>query len=218
MIVPDSAVPWIKLHRTAALGDTKSAYARLIREDYDELDKWLPARCGSVLDIGCGLAGIDAYLYERYGAPALNLLDGTGQVEDVGQRINYHDEGMRPFNDMLAARELLTANGVDPKDIHEWPVGHSGDAIPCDLCVSLLSWGWHYPVGAYLDLAWWSVAEGGRLILDVRSGQGGEDALEGRGFKRLGVVRQTNKGARLCWERPATDGAKGFQSSVFGEE
>ena len=215
MIVPDSAIPWITQHRTAALGDPKSAYGRLIREDFEELEKHLPARATSVLDIGCGLAGIDTFLYDRYGRPNLHLLDGTSKTDSPAERINFHPEGMQPFNDMLATRELLVANDIDPLDIYEWPVGYSKDPIPCDLCISLLSWGWHYPISTYLDLAWRSLVEGGRLILDVRATTGGEHALDAKGFKRLAVIRTTPKGWRLCYERPKEPGLAKFKSGIF---
>ncbi len=214
MIVPESTTPWILQHRSAALGDPKSAYSRLIREDYEEMKKWLPARVTDILDIGCGLAGIDSWLYERYGHPVINLLDGSGEVENASNRIGFHVHGMKPFNDMSVARELLELNGVSPEEIQMWPVGYSGDAIRCDLCISLLSWGWHYPIETYLDLVWDSLSDGGRLILDVRAGTGGDNSLDAKGFIRTAVIRTGPKGWRLCYERPPRKGRK-YESSVF---
>ncbi len=214
MIVPNSAVPWITQHRSAALGDSKAAYSRLIREDYQEMEKWLPAQANSILDIGCGLAGIDTHLYERYGSPLLHLLDGTGKVPDLKQRIGYRPRGMKPFNDMLAARELLAANGVDMSHVRDWPVGYD-KVIKCDLCISLLSWGWHYPIDAYLKMAWWSIGIGGRLIIDIRMNTGGETALDTQGFTRLGVIKTTPKGWRLCYERTAPKDDWQFNSDFF---
>lgn len=212
MIIPDSAKPWIKLHRSAALGNVKSAYSRLIREDYQELEKHLPASASSILDIGCGLAGIDVLLYERYASPTLNLLDGTGNAP---QATGFNVGGIKPFNDMSVARELLVANGIAPRNIKEFPVGYADPPIPCNLCISLLSWGWHFPVEAYLDLAWNSLAVGGRLILDVRAKTGGETILDTKGFRRLAVIRTTPKGWRLCLERTADARLQSFKSGVF---
>lgn len=215
MIIPESAVPWISQHRTAARGDLKSSYTRLLREDYDGMSKFLPPRAGSILDIGCGLAGIDALLHERYGNPMINLLDETGVVPNVEDRTGYKANGMRPFNDMSVARELLVLNSVEASNIKEWPIGYSMGPIPCDLCISLLSWGWHYPVRTYLDLAWDSIVEGGRLILDVRANSGGDTILDTKGFKRIAVISSNTKGWRLCYERPAEKGVYRFESKIF---
>ncbi len=215
MIIPESAASWIMQQRVAAKGDPKSAYSRLLREDYDEMSKWLPPRVGSILDIGCGLAGIDALLHERYGNPMINLLDETGVVPDEKDRAGFKTHGMRPYNDMSVARELLVLNGVKAQNIQEWPIGYSLGPIPCDLCISLLSWGWHYPVSTYLDLAWDSIVEGGRLILDVRANSGGDTTLDTKGFKRIAVIRSGPKGWRLCYKRLPEKGEYRFESKIF---
>lgn len=215
MLVPEGAEPWIKQHRSSALGDVKAAYARLIREDYEEMERWLPSRCGSILDIGCGLAGIDTYLYERYDRPALNLLDGTRKAAHNSERIDFHAEGMLPYNDMMIARELLTLNGIAARDIYEWPIGHKTPSIPCNLCISLLSWGWHYPIETYVDLAWDSLAAEGKLILDVRGGHLGAHALTEKGFKFAGTIRMSGKGLRMCYTRPRNTNSGEFNSAVF---
>ncbi len=216
MIIPESALPWIQLHRTAASGDIALAYTRMILIDYDELIKgrWLPERCSDILDIGCGMAGIDVLLYRHYGKPLLFLLDGDGQVESQADKINFHPEGMEPFNDMKAMLHLLEANGVDVERVFMLPIAYDGDHPGCDLCISLLSWGWHYPVGTYLDLVCRCLRPGGRLILDLRAGQGGERALADAGFELIGTVRSGPKGSRLCYHLRGEPTPE-LESSVF---
>ncbi len=229
MIVPESALPWIQLHRTAVtnirkdlggsfirLGDIGAAYTRMILIDYDEMIKghWLPETCNAILDIGCGMAGIDVLLYRHYVEPRLFLLDGDGQVESQADKINFHPEGMKPFNDMAVMKELLSVNGVDEEKVSPLPIAYQGSLIHVDLCISLLSWGWHYSVGTYLDLVRHSLRPGGRLILDVRAGQGGERALADAGFELLGAIRSGPKGSRLCY-RIKGESAQELDSSVF---
>ncbi len=205
MIVPKRALSWIKLHRTAVTGDVGDAYGQMIQRDFDEMSvgRWIPDQCASVLDIGCGMAGIDVHLFDHYDSPTLNLLDGSAQAQGGGAEINFHEEGMQPFNDMGVTQELLTANGISPGHVVMWPVGHDAEPIPCDLCISLLSWGWHYPVEAYLDLVKRSLRPGGRLILDLRSGMGGERALADVGFELISVRHSGIKGTRSCLKLPA---------------
>lgn len=40
--------------------------------------------------------------------------------------------------------------------------------LPLDLVISLVSWGFHFPVSTYLDQVHDLLREGGRLILDLR--------------------------------------------------
>lgn len=216
MIIPKSALPWIQLHRTAASGDIALAYTRMILIDYDELIKghWLPESCNDILDIGCGMAGIDVLLYRHYGKPLLFLLDGDGQVESQADKINFHPEGMKPFNDMAAMKALLSANGIDLERVFTLPIGYEGASGQVDLCISLLSWGWHYPVKTYLDLVCRCLRPGGRLILDLRVGVGGERDLADAGFELIGTIRSGPKGSRLCYWLKG-EPAHELESSVF---
>ncbi len=214
MIIPESALPWIKLHRTAASGDIAVAYTRMVLIDYDELINWLPEKCSDILDIGCGAAGIDVLLYRHYGKPRLFLLDGDGQVESQADKINFHPEGMKPFNDMAAMKELLLSNAVDMEHVFTLPIGYEGASGRVDLCISLLSWGWHYPVKTYLDFVYRCMRPGGRLILDLRAEQGGERALADAGFELIGTVRSGPKGSRLCYHLKGELTSE-LESSVF---
>ncbi len=212
MIIPESALPWVQLHRTGASGDVATAYTEVVVRDYDEFIKgpWLPESCKDILDIGCGMAGIDVLLYRHYDKPRLVLLDGDGQVENHEDKINFHPEGMKPFNDMAAMKELLSANAVDLEQVFTLPIGYEGASSRIDLCISLLSWGWHYPVNTYLDLVCRCMRPGGRLILDLRAGQGGERDLADAGFELIGVIRGGPKGSRLCYRFKAE-----LESSIF---
>lgn len=195
--VPDAAVPYIEMHRTHLQGDLKQQYAQDVAADYALIAPYLPAKAAATLDIGCGMAGIDVLLWRHYGDPVVNLLDGTG---DTAVRILFHPT-MSPYNSMPVARALLEANGVPPKRIVEWAPDPSLTPPPCDLVVSLLSWGFHYPVATYLPLVERCLRPGGRLILDVRRGVGGLEALDER-LWCVAVLSSTTKADRVCYEMP----------------
>ena len=194
MLIPDEAVPFIRMHRTHLQGDLKTLYAADVARDFEMLRPYLPERATDILDIGCGMAGIDALLWRHYSNPTVHLLDGTGHTE---VRIMFHPV-MHPYNSMPIARRLLENNGVPDDHIVEWPPDPRAAVPPCDLVISLLSWGFHYPVGTYLPLVERVLRPRGRLILDVRKGQQGLEAFA-PSFEAVAVLSSTFKADRVCF-------------------
>ncbi|MBI3300257.1 MAG: hypothetical protein HYZ75_18990 [Elusimicrobia bacterium] len=226
-LVPDVAVEYILLQRTAlqryprllrALSipyrpcvsffdsrlrrrSIKAGFVRSIVEDFETLKPFLPTRARAILDIGCGVAGIDVLLHRHYavdsGGPQFYLVDKS----EVAAKIYY---GLEPkaafYNSLDAAQQLLAANGVPPWKVRAlWSrddglIDVASGAV--DLVVSLLSWGHHYPVETYLDAVWAALATGGALILDVRNGTGGEDALRRR-FGHIEALAVDSKKTRF---------------------
>jgi len=195
--VPDAALAYIEMHRTHLRGDLKVLYPADVALDYEMIRPHLPQRAAATLDIGCGMAGIDVLLWRHYGGPVVNLLDGTGNTE---VRVLFH-EAMSPYNSMTVARRLLETNGVPAASIVEWPPDPNASVAPCDLIISLLSWGFHYPVLTYLALAVRCLRPGGRLILDVRKDSGGLELLD-QHLAPVTVVDSTAKADRVCYEKP----------------
>ena len=196
IIVPDEALPFIAMHRTHLRGDLRKLYSADVAQDFELLRPHLPPDASATLDIGCGMAGFDVLLSRHYGNPAIHLLDGTGHTE---VRILFHPE-MKPYNSMPIARKLLETNGVAGDRIFEWPPDPAAAVPQCDLVVSLLSWGFHYPVTTYLALAEKVLTPGGRLILDVRKGFGGMEAIAKR-LDLVAVISSTVKADRACFRK-----------------
>jgi SAM-dependent methyltransferase len=189
ILLPDAAIPYIRLQRTTLGPNLAVEYAEAIAKEFAAMVPFLPPEVESVLDIGCGMAGIDVLFWRHY-QPDLYLLDGTGMTEE---RVGFH-QTMKPYNSMKVARELLALNGV--------PAGRVSEGLPesCDLVISLFSWGFHYPVSVYLPLVKRVLWHGGRLLLDLRKGTGGEEALRAD-FDRVGVLPPWSKADRVCFER-----------------
>lgn len=148
---------------------------------------------GDVLDIGCGLGGMSVLAAHHCGG-RLHLMDGSGWAD---RRTGFGPD-MGAFNDMHLTAEMMRVNGV--RDWQPWPIG-STDIPPVDNIISLLSWGWHYPVETYLDLARRILRPGGRLILDIRGGTDGRSVLAPY-FKALPDIGSTSghKGHRTAWQ------------------
>jgi len=167
MIIPPEALPWISIHRTHIDTDNlHEAYKASLAEDYRMILPFLPIHCQSILDIGCGIAGIDLVLYIHYQKQVhLQLMDGTGDAE---VKFGYNRK-LQPYNHLGITRKFLLLNQVNPTHIHFHPIDPEL-TIPSDLIISLLSWGFHYPADTYCELAKRSLRSGGILVLDIRKG------------------------------------------------
>ncbi len=167
MNIPPEALPWIGVHRTHIDPENlRDAYKASLAEDYWMMLPYLPVHCENILDIGCGMAGIDLFLYIHFRKKVqLHLMDGTGDTE---VKFGFNSE-LNPYNNMGTTLKFLSMNKVASNHIHLHRIDPD-TIIPCDLMISLLSGGFHYPVSTYSELAKRSLRSGGSLILDVRKG------------------------------------------------
>lgn len=170
---------------------TAEEYAASCIFDYEAMRPYLIE--GDCLDIGCGLGGFSALLAKHCGG-RLHLLDGTGWTK--GRRVGFGPK-LEPYNDRAATERLLKANGIT--EWQWWNIG-SSELPEVDVVTSLLSWGWHYPVGTYLEAVERALRPGGRLILDVRPDQAGEGDLC-RSFEYVGAYQGFGKCNKTVWEK-----------------
>jgi len=158
--VPKSAERWIKKQRTGLSGDLLQKYIEAIDNDYREIREHI-GRFSSVLDIGCGIAGIDAKIYLHRPYVDIYLLDKTGDGENI--------YGFQPeiefYTDMDVAEKLLTANGV-PRDKIIFLSPDAPTFPHVDIVISLLSWCHHYPVETYFDRV--LDVHPNRIVVDIR--------------------------------------------------
>jgi hypothetical protein len=170
-------------------------YASRVHREFRELKPWLPRQVQAVVDIGCGFAGIDVLLARHFGPLCdVRLIDGNGQAPRRG---GFEPAGLPWYDVQYGARFVRDNTGVIvttamvPPEPTPWP---------CDLLISLKSWGHHYPVGTYTDFASRSLRCGGTLIIDIRKGTDGAEALQDCSFVLRGRVGGTAKTDRLCFE------------------
>jgi len=186
----------------------KSRIKRLFSEDmereYESIKNSLQENPSSVLDIGCGVAGIDVMLtrhYDKVGKKIdLYLLDKT----ELNKKVFYGLEKTTAYyNSLDVARDFLIANGASKENIHTQEV--AGNPIfqgkQFDLVISLISWGFHYPVETYLDEVYDLLKPGGKLIIDVRKGSGGEDLIEKKFGTAPLIVKDVQKRKRFVVEK-----------------
>lgn len=189
--VPDRCLPLLREQRTH-YKDIRAEYGREIEATFATFRDYLPETAESILDIGSGMAGIDVLLGKHYPKATLHLLDKSGVSPRINAGFNAKAEDFAHYNDFGAALGLLAANGVDnPVVCHDMHRDPFPDHV-FDVVVSLLSWGFHYPIATYAPKCW------GVMVVDVRKGTDGEAKLgeigdvkvvhEGQKFRRV-VVR-----------------------------
>jgi hypothetical protein len=141
-ITPDSAIPFVRRHRNCFKkgGDHNDD----VRKDFLEIEPFLPhpGGVGRILDIGCGMCGIDVLLMRYYPEAELWLLDEDGDDPRDGWQLMRNEA----FSSRAAAVELLTANDVH---LHRWVNINTTEHLEADLVISLASWGYHYPLSTY---------------------------------------------------------------------
>jgi SAM-dependent methyltransferase len=169
-----------------------------IAREYESIRPALPAQSSAILDVGCGIGGIDVLLNRHYAdnRPTFYLLDKT-QVDNV--YYGFKSKGAF-YNSLEVAKEVLIANGVASEKIELIQATQDNRiaiAGPIDLVISLISWGFHYPVGTYLERVHELLRPGGQLILDVRSETDGEAAIRAK-FASVRQIEVTEKYTRVC--------------------
>jgi SAM-dependent methyltransferase len=128
----------------------------------------LPEKVDVVLDIGCGLGGIDVMLYRHYqGNVDLCLIDKT----EVTGKITYRG-GREFYNSMSVTHQFMVSNGVDPSRIIMQEATEDNRILfdrKFDIIISLISWGFHYPLDTYLLEVEQKLASPGILIIDTNA-------------------------------------------------
>lgn len=194
MIIPNEALPFIALQRSGLNSPIKD-FIDVINKEFVEIKPYLPDKCAAILDIGCGLAGIDVLLHAHYGEPRLYLADQN----KTDANIHY---GFRPtgsfYNSFQVVGEIMRLNEVENYSLL---AASKGTDISIrekpDLIISLLSCGYHYPVDFYLLKMIEILSPTGRIILDIRENTDGVKKLK-QYFSEIETIRHENKAFRVC--------------------
>jgi len=167
-------LPFITYERSVAMEgflrkkSIKKTYELEMKNDYHSLRRYLPKSCCSVLDIGCGVAGIDVWINRHYLDSNINfyLFDKTKTEKKI---IYGFKEDREFYNSLRVAKSLLTLNDICEETIFLLEATEENEIHingPIDLILSLISWGYHYPVSVYLNEVHELLSSHGTLILD----------------------------------------------------
>jgi hypothetical protein len=98
----DNALKWALIHRTQC--SNWNDYVLSLVGDFEQITPYLPEKVNSILDIGCGLGGIDILLKQRFPEAHLSLLDSDGSPENF--RGGFGEE-MLPFKQRRQGRPMV---------------------------------------------------------------------------------------------------------------
>lgn len=174
-------------------------YNRDLQSILDNIKNYLPRNAGNILDIGSGMAGIDLFIARHYDLSVdIYLLDKEGISEEIVAGFHSNQSKFSYYNSFSLASQFLETNGISVTKIHTvnidaepFPV-----AVGFDLIISLLSWGFHYPVDAYIDNVYRALNNNGVLILDIRKNTDGEKKLEEKFGKKPVCIEHGKEHAR----------------------
>lgn len=159
-----------------------SCYTSDMMQEYSSIKEHLPKNCRRVLDIGCGISGIDIFINEHYKGDDVQFFLLDKSVVEKKIYYGFHERG-EFYNSLAAAKKTLLLNGVHDEQINLVEVNETNDINiegQVDLVISLRSWGFHYPVPVYLDRVHELLSKDGILILDVRKNTDGLNILKSK--------------------------------------
>jgi len=189
------------LLQRSALRRLDLTFCEIVEYDMALMRPWLPEMAHKILDVGSGIAAIDVRLNQRYPDAEFYLLDKTAMADT-----KYGAQTKQEFyTSQTVAQRLLSWGGIDLDRVHtlEATPDYAVGASEFNLVISLFSWGWHYPVGAYAEAVGRATVPGGILITDVRNWEG-EDVLLDY-FKELTKL-ELLEGYRCVYERRRREG------------
>lgn len=182
--------------------EIQDEYLSQLRDEFEEIREYLPGEVDSILDIGCGVGGINVFLKDHYGSEDLDfyLFDKT----EVSSYVYYQfNQEAAYYNSLEVAREMMETNGVPRERVHTLNADETdpSELEDVDLCVSFLSWAFHYPAETYLEEVVECLAPAGTLILDFRRGTGGFERCRER-FRDHRIIDDNDEYRRVALEEP----------------
>lgn len=194
MVIPNTCVEWIEKQRTRNI-----RFEDVISHDFELIKPYMPAVCKKIIDIGCGIGGIDVLISEHYKNDIqIDLFDFPEQNEQYNEKIQYgFNDKYLGYNSFDQTEKFLKANGITKYNLIDASYG----SLPFytdeyDIVISLLSCGYHYPVKTYIEGIVDIISTKGILILDIREGTDGIKEVE-KYFKSVTIIATENKADKI---------------------
>jgi SAM-dependent methyltransferase len=145
-----------------------------------------------MVDIGCGHALIDLFFSRRFGCHV--------HVVDIETTASHHHDFRSAgsgYASLQAAQAFLTKNGVPAVSIQATNPQKSPLVDDnCDIIMSLLSCGFHYPTETYASFIKAALKPGGIFLFDMRKSSGQESFLTQ--FERYDILEDAPKYQRIA--------------------
>lgn len=177
--VPNMCLPLLREQRTHYTpGREAEQYSAELERTFEHIKAVVKTPPRRVLDIGCGMAGIDVLIGREWPECEIHLLDKDGVSPVINS--GYHDKAgdFSHYHSFDCALAMLAENGVQNRLACYQDLPN----IEFDLVISLLSWGFHYPLTTYAPNCT------GLFIVDARKSQPmprHEVLYESKKYKRI---------------------------------
>ena len=193
----------LKLIEASRKDEISQLYSIDMQCEFETFRDFLPKNANRILDIGCGIGGIDIKLFKHYSSSETEicLLDKEGISREV--YYGFEDKGAF-YNSLILAKDFLAANSVPRNKISTFDIDSVDfpKGVKFDVIVSLISWGFHYPVETYLNDAYAALSDSGVVILDIRKDTNGKAVLSEK-FTSVEVIHTGENHDRLLLRKRA---------------
>ena len=162
-------------------------------KEFAQIAEYLgPRKIDRMVDIGCGHALIDLFFSRRFDCH-IHLVD----IETTASHHHDFRAAGSGYASLQAAQTFLTKNGVSAASIQTTNLQKKPLVDEnCDIVMSLLSCGFHYPAETYAFFLKASLKPGGIFLFDMWPSSGQEAFLAQ--FERYDVVNNGPKHQRIA--------------------
>ena len=163
-----------------------------LNAEFNDLKNFLPKNVNNILDIGCGIGAINIFLNNFYnGSANFHLID----KDYVSKKViyGYKKSNAEGYNDLSLTKEFLKKNNINQNSISIYDADKDKlKKIKYDLVISLISWGYHYPLEVYIDYIKESSSEETIYIFDIA-----EEYISTKDvnkyFKKINIIKKYSK-------------------------
>jgi hypothetical protein len=164
-IITEDMKRFISLQRTGIKSNFEKRYFKEIKFHWDTISD-ICINIKKSLDIGSGIGGIDFFIAKNNENCQINLLDKSKIEENV--YYGFKEKGAF-YNDLELAEKFLKINSVENEIKSYTPESDFSQLNDIDLVISLISWGFHYPIDTYIKLLEDVSKKDTILIIDIRN-------------------------------------------------
>jgi hypothetical protein len=159
---------YLKSQRNCTHKD-KLMYIKGIIKQYKIFKNNLPKQCDNILSIGCGLGVPDLIFKEHYKKDLNFYLFDRHQYDN---KISFgYKEKASFYNNFELTKEIYNKYGIDDKYINFIDANNENllNLPKMDIIISLIAWGFHFPIRTYLENVVKLMHENTILIFDLRT-------------------------------------------------
>ena len=138
---------------------------------FNALDSYINSNPVSILDIGCGLA-IESEMFQKKYNSNLFLLDGDfDNTANKNRDTNYGaTDSFKFYNKLDTLKESYSQRNLNYTFINAADIQVDAN-VKFDIVYSIMSCGFHYPLGTYANLIKKHTTSNCKIIVDIRNGK-----------------------------------------------